>query len=107
MGRRDRQRYRRQHGALLPTDRQELEQAGWRTTLEYRENHVRGRDGRLAHVQVVWQAEAEFDRDRAVPLVVTATASTTDKVWSRLRTQAELADVRSSRPAAQDRVAAV
>ena len=107
MGRRGNRLYNRQHGTVVPTDRQELEQAGWRTTLEYRENHVRGRDGKLAHVQVVWQAEAEFDRDRASPLVVTATASTTDKVWSRLRTQAELADVRPARAPARNRAAAV
>lgn len=97
MGRRERYRYNRQHGAVQPADRRELEQAGWRTTLEYRENHVRGRDGRLTHVQVVWTAEAEFDHDRPTPMVVSATASTVDKVWSRLRTQVELADVTARR----------
>jgi len=53
----------RQHGAILQqADRRELERAGWRTTLEFRENNIRGRDGRLLQVEEIWHAEAEGDR---------------------------------------------
>lgn len=92
-------RLRRHHGADQHHDRCELERAGWRTTLEYRENHVRGRDGMLLQLQVVWCAEAERDGSPggAGPTVITATGSTLDKVWSRLRTAAELADVKARR----------
>lgn len=96
----------RQHGAVLPVDRRALERSGWRTTLEYRENHVRGRDGRLQHVETVWHAEAEREPadGHDGPTVVSATASSVDKVWSRLRTQAEVADVRARRRREQVRV---
>jgi hypothetical protein len=96
----------RRHGAILQqADRRELERAGWRTTLEFRENNVRGRDGRLLQVEEIWHAEAERDRaqrtaadlshgaDRGVDFVH-ATAESVDEVWSKLRRQAELADVR-------------
>lgn len=92
----------RQHGAILQqADRRELERAGWRTTLEFRENNVRGRDGRLLQVEEIWHAEAERDaspfhgRDGAEATdFVHATAETVDEVWATLRRRAELADVR-------------
>jgi hypothetical protein len=100
----------RQHGAILQqADRRELERAGWRTTLEFRENNVRGRDGRLLEVEEIWHAEAERDpahrtaqevahdmangAARGVDFVQ-ATAESIDEVWSKLRRRAELADVR-------------
>lgn len=88
----------RQHGAVLSQpDRRELERYGWRTTLEFRENNVRGRDGRLLQVEEIWHAEAERDgsgaRERGVDFIH-ATAETVDEVWARLRRQAELADIR-------------
>src|SRR4029078_2290358 len=50
----------RQHGAVLqPPERRDLERAGWRTTLDYRENHVRSVDGRLLRIEPVWVAVAE------------------------------------------------
>ena len=79
--------------------------AGWRTTLDYRENLIRARDGRLLQVEPVWHAEAERSdagrwgsaaSEQGVDFI-TATAETVDSVWSRLRLEAELADVR--RPA--------
>lgn len=93
---------RRQHGAIQHVDRRQLERAGWRTTLEYRENHVRGRDGRLRQLHVEWHAVAErsaLGSDLA-PLVITASGSTVDKAWSRLLLGAELAvvDARSRDP---------
>ena len=96
-------RRERQHGAVLQQpDRRDLERAGWRTTLDYRENLLRGRDGRLLQVEPVWHAEAErSDRSRhgSGPFergvdFITATAETVDAVWSRLRVEAELAAVR-------------
>lgn len=76
----------RRHGAVLePVDRRVLERAGWRTTLDYRENHVRGRDGKLLEVVPVWTAEAErFDGT-----LVTASASgpTAEGAFAALRTE--------------------
>lgn len=101
----------RQHGAILQqTDRRELERAGWRTTLEFRENNVRGRNGRLLQVEEIWHAEAERNSaqrsatgddhdDRGVDFVH-ATAESVDEVWSKLRRRAELADVRRADQAA-------
>ena len=64
-------------------DRRALERAGWRTTLEYRENHVRGRNGRLLEVVPHWVAEAErFDGNGSV---VTSSGATADEVWANLR----------------------
>jgi hypothetical protein len=96
----------RQHGAILQqADRRELERAGWRTTLEFRENNLRGRDGRLLQVEEIWHAEAEREpAQRTAPHLdhgtargvdfIHATAESVDEVWSKLRRQAELADVR-------------
>jgi hypothetical protein len=92
----------RQHGAILQQpDRRELERCGWRTTLEFRENNVRGRDGRLLQVEEIWHAEAERDRGQrsgreelAGVDFVHATAESVDEVWAKLRRQAELADIR-------------
>jgi hypothetical protein len=83
----------RRHGVRLePSERRELERAGWRTTLDYRENHVRGRDGRLVAVEPCWTAEAErFDRD---VMVATACAATPEEAWCRL-----LDEVRAGRAA--------
>ena len=88
----------RQHGAILQQqDRRELERSGWRTTLDFRENNVRGRDGRLLQVEEIWHAEAERDparaRARGVQFIH-ATAESVDEVWAKLRRQAELADVK-------------
>lgn len=95
----------RQHGAILQqADRRDLERAGWRTTLEFRENNVRGRNGRLLQVEEIWHAEAERDavgawpagdpeRERGVDFIY-ATAESADEVWAKLRREAELADVR-------------
>ncbi len=83
----------RRHGAVLqPSARRDLERAGWRTTLEFRENHVRGLDGRLLRVEPVWIAEAEwFDGEIAV---ATAEGSTADEAWARLQADVEASKVR-------------
>lgn len=93
-------RRQRRHGAVLQqVDRRDLERAGWRTTLEFRENNIRGRDGTLLQVETIWHAEAERDPigsrhpERGVDFIF-ATAESIDAVWSRLHIEAELADVR-------------
>jgi len=83
----------RQHGAVLqPSSRRDLERAGWRTTLDYRENHVRGLDGRLLRVEPVWTAEAERYDGQIV--VASATGSTADAAWSNLRDDIDAAVTR-------------
>ncbi len=70
-------------------DRRALERDGWRTLLDYRENHVRGRDGLLLHVEPCWIAEAERFNDRVI--VASVTAATVDDAWSRLRSAVQVA----------------
>lgn len=86
----------RRHGLVLgPADRRALERTGWRTTLDYRENHVRARDGRLLEVIPTWTAEAErFDGDLAF---VTASGETPDAAWAQLRADVDAARVRTVR----------
>lgn len=70
---------------LQPADRRDLERAGWRTTLDYRENHVRGLDGRLLRVDATWVAEAErYDGEL---VVASATGPTPDDAWATLRAE--------------------
>jgi hypothetical protein len=93
----------REHGAVLQhADRRQLERDGWRTTLEYRENHRRGREGRLLQVTAVWHAEAERDpldrSGRRGVEVISASAGNVEAVWTRLRLAAELVDVRAVDP---------
>jgi hypothetical protein len=78
----------RRHGVLVePDDRRVLERAGWRTTLDYRENHLRARDGRLLEVAPTWTAEAErFDGEVAV---ASAAGATVEEAWSLLRAAIE------------------
>ena len=109
-------RRHRQHGVVLEQqDRRELERDGWRTTLEYRENHVRARNGQLLQVREMWLAEAERDPSaarRRLPDrepgrgidVISAHAASVDAVWKKLRVEAELADVRVAIPHARARV---
>ena len=82
---------------LQPADRRDPARAGWRTPPDLRENNVRARDGRLRQVEQHWHPEAERDpAQRGAHGVdfVHATAESVDEVWSKLRRQAELADVR-------------
>lgn len=80
----------RRHGAVLqPSARRDLERAGWRTTLDYRENHVRGLDGRLLRVEPVWTAEAE--RYNGQFMVASATGPSSDAAWANLLVEIESA----------------
>ena len=78
-------------------DRRALERGGWRTTLDYRENLIRSSDGRLRQIEVVWSAEAERSGPDGVVQVVAATAPTQESVWARLRSEADLVEVRERR----------
>lgn len=61
--------------------------------MDYRENHVRGRDGRLVEVQPVWIAEAErFD---GAMVVASARGSTMEEAWAALRSDIESERVRT------------
>lgn len=82
----------RRHGTVLePADRRALERDGWRTTLDYRENHVRGRDGRLLEVVAAWTAEAErFDGGL---VVASAEGRTVEEAWANLRDDIEAGHV--------------
>ena len=89
--RRSNQRSRR-HGAVLqPAERRDLERAGWRTTLEFRENHVRSLDGRLLRVEPVWIAEAERYDGQVV--VASAAGSSPDEAWGRLHADVAASNV--------------
>jgi hypothetical protein len=82
---------------LEPADRRALERDGWRTTLDYRENHVRGRDGRLLEAVPTWTAEAErYDGEL---VFVSAAGTTIEEAWAQL-----LADVEEARAAARPRI---
>lgn len=93
----------RHHGSDQPFDRRELERSGWRTSLEYRENLVRGRDGMLGAVECEWYAEAERVGLGGEIVVASATGSTPATVWRRLRAQADLEPVRQRRRELQRR----
>jgi hypothetical protein len=85
-------RHRRHGDTLEHVDRRALERAGWRTVLEYREDHVRARDGRLLQVATTWIAEAE--RADGCTAVLTAAARSPEDAWARLRAAAEAVVVR-------------
>ncbi len=76
---------------LGPDDRRALERAGWRTTLDYRENHVRSRDGRLLEVAEIWTAEAERFDDEVI--LASACGSTAEEAWASLRVDIECSRV--------------
>ena len=92
-------RRRRRHRAAAPpaiphSDRRALELAGWRTLLEYRENHVRDQDGTLSAIVPQWTGEAERDHQagtrsaraiRSSAQVLSVTADDPAAVWAYLR----------------------
>ncbi len=63
--------------------------------LDYRETHIRGRDGCLLQAVPTWTAEAELfdDGDIVVAMGVGATA---DEAWAQLRLDVETGPVRSA-----------
>lgn len=86
----------REHGVVLqPASRRDLERSGWRTTLDYRENHVRGMDGRLLRVEPIWTAEAERFDGQAV--VASATGATAEAAWANLHADIVAAKVTTQR----------
>ena len=63
--------------------RRALERAGWRTWLDYCENHVRRPDGELVAIEPRWTAEAE--RVEGERMFASATAPTIADAWAKLR----------------------
>lgn len=88
------QRPRRHGECLEPVDRRALERTGWRTTMDYRENHVRTRDGRLVEIEAVWIVEAER-LDDGVMVAATATGRNVEEAWANLRADIDDARVRT------------
>jgi hypothetical protein len=82
------ERHPRRHGVIVePPDRRALERAGWRTTLDYREDHVRSRDGRLVETTPTWTAEAE--RFEGYLAFASAVGATAEEAWAHLRSSIE------------------
>lgn len=79
----------RRHSRRQPHDRRELERRGWRTTLDYRENHERDADGTLATVTTEWRAEGELINALGDVLVVVASGPSPAAAWRRLRAKAD------------------
>jgi hypothetical protein len=70
---------RRHRSTLRQLDRRWLERGGWRTTLEFRENHIRSIEGRLLGTESMWVAEAEFEGR-----VIAAIERSESRAWARL-----------------------
>ncbi|MCU1368641.1 MAG: hypothetical protein JWL72_4212 [Ilumatobacteraceae bacterium] len=78
-----------------------MECAGWRTLLDYRENHVRDDEGVLIAVLPRWTAEAERDAPSGHPeeaLYASATASSREEAWRQVRRATAQAVQRAMRP---------
>jgi hypothetical protein len=84
---------RRRHASALLDDRTALEQAGWRTTLDFRENHRRDSDGVLSDVVQRWRGDAERSGPDGVVIVLSVEGPTPTAVWRRLRREAESDEV--------------
>ncbi|MFT4774113.1 MAG: hypothetical protein ACI83Y_001642 [Candidatus Azotimanducaceae bacterium] len=70
---------RRHRSTLRQLDRWWLERTGWRTTLEFRENHSRSLEGRLLATEPMWVAEAELEGR-----VIAAIERSESRAWARL-----------------------
>ena len=80
-------RSRRHRSTLRQLDRRALERDGWRTTLEFRENHARLDTGQLIDVEPFWMAEAERDG-----VVISVAARSESRAWSRLLAEARVSE---------------
>ena len=74
-------------------DRSRLERTGWRTTLDYRENHRRGPDGVLSEVEPRWRGDAERSGPDGAVIIFSAVGPSPTAVWRRLRVEAEAIDL--------------
>lgn len=73
----------RRHGPVLgPPARRELERRGWRTTVDYVENHERALDGRLLGVRSHWVTVAEHDGFPSAPIA--ARCGDLGSAWDQL-----------------------
>ena len=82
-------RSRRRHAAAQSDDRSLLERTGWRTTLDYRENHRRGPDGVLTEVEPRWRGDAERSSPDGDVIIFSGVGATPAAVWRRVRVEAE------------------
>jgi len=79
---------------LQPPERRDLERAGWRTTLDYRENHVRSVGGRLLRIEPVWIAVAErYDVNISV---ASAEGESAEEAWQNLWIEIDEARITTS-----------
>ena len=76
-----------------------LEQAGWRTTLDFRENHRRDGDGVLSDVVQRWRGDAERSSLDGGVIVLSVEGPTPAAVWQRLRLETEADEVDGRFPA--------
>ncbi len=79
----------RRRASAEADDRSLLERTGWRTTLDYRENHRRDLDGVLTEVDPRWRGDAERSGPNGNVIVFSAVGPTPSAVWRRLRMEAE------------------
>ncbi|MGB3737154.1 MAG: hypothetical protein WA964_19525 [Ilumatobacter sp.] len=80
---------RRRHAQRQPFDRRELERRGWRTTLDYQENHERDDSGVLGAVTALWRAEGEWTDEDGAVIALVSIASSPAAAWRRLRVAAD------------------
>ncbi|NND74985.1 MAG: hypothetical protein HKN44_08265 [Ilumatobacter sp.] len=78
---------RRHRASLRQLDRDLLERSGWRTTLDFRENHVRSESGELLEIESVWVAEAEHVGSHGV---IGAHGRSESRVWAELAAAARI-----------------
>ncbi|MEP1124976.1 MAG: hypothetical protein ABJH68_13920 [Ilumatobacter sp.] len=95
---------RRRDARRQPFDRRELERRGWRTTLEYRENHRRDPSGLLVTVDAEWCAEGERTGADGGVVAVMSSGPSPAAAWRRLRVAAESTSATGS-PRADQHVA--
>jgi hypothetical protein len=65
--------------------RRALEDAGWRTWLNYRENHRRDEQGRMVTVEERWVAELEHVNGATIQVEASSPASAWLAAWERAR----------------------
>jgi len=62
--------------------------------MDYRENHVRARDGRLVEIEAVWIVEAER-LDDGVMVAASASGPSVEQAWATLHADIDEARVRT------------
>lgn len=91
-GRRAGIRAGRQHGPVIgPPARRHLEREGWRTSIEFCEQHHRSLSGQLLRIDEIWTAQAErFDGSVARAV---AQGHDPDAAWDALAERVRVGDI--------------